>query len=187
MQGNVTANVLEHWADFAQSKAKGALLTLEELPKFLSSSLKELENTASYKQSGLVWFYLKTTGSQRTDGILSTYKFNREKRTLKEMFTEVSEIEYINLPLSERARFWSGSQHLQVALGRLDVSDVRLDIYGNGWLGNVAPVVVVKQQDQVSTKRLHGLGLASRIALSLLRNHIPKEKSPFDIPRQVDE
>lgn len=137
-----TVRVLEHKADLARSKAKGTLLTLDELPEFLSAHMKELEETEHYKKHGTVWFYLDTVGTE----MKGRYRFNQEAKSMEEMFKPVTNEEYENLPFNEKARFWSGDKPLSVLIYRdPDVRLRRLSVYGDDRPMGIAPVVVAKQ------------------------------------------
>jgi hypothetical protein len=137
----ITGKVLEQRGDFIQSKAVGQLLTLDKLPKFLSTGgMEELEKTEPYKQYGYVCFYLYTVGTE----MHGRYKFNPKAQTLQEMFKPVSEKEYDNLPLRETARFWPGDSPLVVGLSSNWRAGGRLIIQPSCYeLSDVAPVVVI--------------------------------------------
>jgi len=142
-QTHATATVLQEGGNYDQSSRKGTLLTLEELPKFLKTGIKDLENTEHYKENGYVWFYLSTKGTDKR----GFHKFNPNAETVDEMFKPVSEKQYYDLPFAERAYFYGGNQPLSVYLDRgPDFDDRRVGVVGFNSPQVVAPVVVVKQQ-----------------------------------------
>lgn len=141
-----TVRILEQKANFEQSKAKGRLLTLDELPEFLSTRMKELEGTESYRQTGYVWFYLGTVGTTMN----GAYGFNPTGRTLEEMFKRITEDEYCALPSTDRARFTAGDKPVAVYLRHDEgVGDRRVVVFGDAWVKHVAPVVVVKSEPEL--------------------------------------
>ena len=151
-----TAGVVEQKGDFTQSKTLGSLLTLTELPKFLSTGgIKDLENTAFYKQNGYVLFYLDTLGIEIHDSCYGSCKFNPKGQTLQEIFKHVSESECRDLPFNERAHFWAIDHKkpllavLQADDGRTPPGTVKVFLTFNAYFGPsfVAPVVVVKQTE----------------------------------------
>jgi hypothetical protein len=146
----ITGKVFEQrvQVNFTQSKAMGQLLTLEELPKFLSTGgIKDLENTTLYKQIGYTSFFLDTIGTMM-DG---TYKFNATAQTVQEMFKEVSKYDWEDLPFSERAQFGAGNKPLRVYLSTVGTGcgiRERLSVHADGSPDIPAPVVVIKCAEQ---------------------------------------
>ena len=137
---SLQVKILEQIANHEQSKQKGQLLSLDELPQFLREHIKDLENTSYYKEKGYVWFYLVTAGTE-LDGY---FKVNQDGKTFEEMLQKVSKKEYNNLPFNEKARFWRGNQPLRVGLNR-GPGGGRLGVTGSYSPQLGAPVVVVKQ------------------------------------------
>jgi len=136
--------ILKGWVNYEQSRQKGMLLTLEELPKFLSKGgMGRLESTEEYYRGGLVWFYLATKGTD----MRGAYRFNPDAETLEDMFRKVSRRELGTLLFSEIALFYPGDHQLSVSLHSSPGSNfARLIINGNSY--DTAPVAVVKQQAQ---------------------------------------
>ncbi len=142
VESTATIRILEQKADFAQSKAQGTLLTLEEVPEFLKTRMKELENTAFCRKNGYVWFYLDTVGTE----LHGTYQFYPEAKSLQEMLKPVIESVYHDLPCDERVRFFAGEHPLMVYVGlNPDIHDWRVDVYGNYKPNCAAPLVVTKE------------------------------------------
>jgi len=138
----MTINILQQKGNRAVAKEMGRLLTLEELPKFLSSRMRELEDTKYYNKHGHTWFYLGTKG-MRTNG---HHRFNREAETLQEMFKPVTEGEYSALPFGEKAGLWAGKGPLIVSISRDVLAGAwHVGISGDFNSKGVAPVMVVKQ------------------------------------------
>ena len=138
----MTINILQQRGNRAESKAKGKLLTIDELPKFLSSRMKDLEETKHYKKRGRIWFYLGTKGMR----MKGHHRFNQDAETLQEMFKPVSENEYVDLPFNEKAGLWAGKGPLILGINRDTlVAPWHVDISGDFNSKGVAPVIVVKQ------------------------------------------
>ena len=135
--------IFETEADFQKSTELGRLLTLEELPEFLSSGgLQAIENIAHYKQNGSVKFWLNTKDTDMG----GFYRFDQEGHTLQEMFTKVDGKEFGALPFEERAYFWKGNQPLFVTIWGQS-SGAYLYVDGNCRLDYGAPVVVVAAEN----------------------------------------
>jgi len=143
----VRALVLEHRGTYAESAQKGTLLTLEELPRFLKAGLRDLESTEHYEKYGFVWFYLRT----RDTPMSGFYKFNEFGETLEEMFQQVTEDEYYQLPLHHRAYFNIGMQPLAVGIDKDPrTSGRKIGIFGFNAPQQVAPITVVKEAGPIA-------------------------------------
>jgi UDP:flavonoid glycosyltransferase YjiC (YdhE family) len=141
-QEHFAVRVLQRYANYAHSKAAGTMLTLEELPQLLRTSLAALENTRHFQQKGYVLFYLLTVGTEM-DG---PHKFNPEGTTFYEMFKPVTIEEFSKLPFNEKAYFYGGTRPLYVMIGSTkNGGEGRINVSAEGNYELDAPIVVVKK------------------------------------------
>lgn len=142
------------------------MLTIQELPSFLSRYMKDLENTTHYKKNGYVRFYLH---SQRLGSLYNYTRFNPSGKTLKSMFIPLKdstgrtlpqngksiEIEqkFRNLPFKERARLSGFGKYLSVAVFRDEYFKTRIEIFGFSEPRKASIIVVkeIQNGNQVAT------------------------------------
>lgn len=144
----VPVKIVEERGTYAAQAQSGAYFDVREMPVFLKPVLRDLELLAEREQSGFVWGFLSTKGTE-LDGY---YRFDKDAVSFRKMFKKLrgrlgkSAMERFNeLPWRERARFISGSNRLTFGVYTADLCGAYIAVLGSTEQ-EIAPLAVVKQK-----------------------------------------